>query len=97
LERLDEFKYLVNKKAFPEKYKEYLFELLKSKDKKFYEIMNKECEYPHKHLYPIPTELWNEVNVTLDVEYLYCAHSMTESILCDNCRFYLNIIKEYKE
>jgi len=96
LERLDEFEYLVNKKVFPEKYKEYLFGLLKSKNKKFYEIMNKECEYLRPTNFPLPVPLWDEIGVSCDENYLYCTYTMTEPILCKTCKYYLDVTKEYK-
>lgn len=97
LGRLDEFKYLVNKKAFPEKYKEYLFGLLKSKDKKFYDIMNKECEFPRPSNLSVPVPLWDENEVCLDEKDLYCGFTMTQLVLCDSCKYYLNVIKEFKK
>ena len=94
LERLAEFKYLVNKNSFSEKYKEYLFGLLKSGDNMFYKIMNKECVYfPRGTTFPLAIPLWDEIQVDCAD---YCGYTPTGVILCDHCKYYVDVIKEYK-
>jgi len=88
LQRLNEFQYLCNKNSFPENYKTYLFSLLQSKNKLFYDIMNEECEY-------INHTIWDESNV--DLGYDYCALTPHGTELCENCRYYMNIVKRYKD
>ncbi|ARF09625.1 hypothetical protein Indivirus_2_4 [Indivirus ILV1] len=93
MRRLDKFQYLVIKHSFPSKYNEYLLELLKSKNKLFYEIMNDECEYVRGINFPVKIPLWSEDNNTDE----FCATTPTGLKLCDSCKYYLQVIQEYKK
>ena len=93
LKRLDQFEYLVIKHSFPLKYDEYLIELLKSKNKLFYDIMNNECEYLRGKDKPVKIPLWSDDNNTDEL----CTTTPTGLKLCDSCKCFLQIIQEYKK
>ena len=90
--RLNNLEYLMIKNSFPEKYKAFLFNLLTNKDGKFYEIMNKECDYYFSYR---QTNLWNVNNSNINVDH--CALIQYGPVMCKNCKYYLDVIKEYKE
>lgn len=97
IKRLDQFQYLVTKHSFPLKYDEYLFELLKSKNKLFYDIMNDNCQYLRGTDFPVKIPLWTEDNIPDDVDHKFCAQMPTGLELCHSCKYFIKIIQEYKK
>ena len=93
LKRLDQYQYLIIKNSFPEKYNEYLIELLKSKNKLFYDIMNNECEYLRGKDKPVKIPLWSDDNNTDE----FCTATPNGLELCQSCKCFLQIIQEYKK
>lgn len=90
--RLNNLEYLMMKNSFPEKYKEYLFKMLKNENSKFYEIMNKECKYQRG---TSMAPYWNKDNAEICPEY--CTLTSHGIEICKSCKYYLDFIKEYKE
>jgi hypothetical protein len=80
LEKINKLKHLMTKHSFPEKYEDYLLDLLDTNNKLFYQWMNEECEYDNNN--------WCEDNLKMN----YCYKEDKNYINCKSCGFYLDLI-----
>jgi hypothetical protein len=90
--RLNNFQYLIIKNSFPDKFKDYLFQLLTQENQKYYNIMNKECKYRHGQ---IMEPYWTKSTAAMQPEY--CILTIHGPVMCQNCKYYLDVIKEHIE
>ena len=86
MNKVEKFRYLINKKLFSNERKEYLLKLYDDNNEMFYKIMNDECKFKDENI-----GKWNEISFDHGG---YCCEKDGNRIICENCRFFLDIVGE---